>query len=268
MKKRNPAEHLKRFRFVNGHLPHNKGKTKDTYEPLKTVGQKSSKALKEYYKNNPHDDEYKKKMSISCKGINKGVRPQLHIDKMTGIKHNMSESWRKKKSDYMLTNNNPMKNRLSRKKLSETKIQLFKDYPKKHLNHILKEKGHKTQIESLMERALINEGIKILPQERLEGFWVDIFIPNFNIVIECDGEYWHNYPEGTERDRYKTEKLENVGYLVLRFWEREIHENVEECVASVIDAIDRLEKFKRNIIEVDDKMKEEKIKMRSGVELR
>ena len=111
--------------------------------------------------------------------------------------------------------------------------------------------GHRTEIENIMERALRNEGINIIPQKRLLHFVVDFFIPKSNIVIEADGDYWHNYPDGTERDRYKTEKLENAGYLVLRFWERDIHKNIEECIAIVIDAIDRLEKFKQNKNEVN-----------------
>jgi very-short-patch-repair endonuclease len=51
----------------------------------------------------------------------------------------------------------------------------------------------------------------------------DIFIPNINLVIECDGNYWHNYPFGNKIDIIRTEELQDKGYNVLRLWEHEIN---------------------------------------------
>ena len=50
----------------------------------------------------------------------------------------------------------------------------------------------------------------------------DIFIPSMNLVIECDGDYWHSYPTGTEIDHIRTKELIEKGFKVLRLWEREI----------------------------------------------
>ena len=57
---------------------------------------------------------------------------------------------------------------------------------------------------------------------------IDFAIPNRKIAVYADGNYWHNYPEGTERDKKITGKLEERGWKVIRFWETEIKENTEE----------------------------------------
>jgi len=43
-----------------------------------------------------------------------------------------------------------------------------------------------------------------------------------NLVIECDGDYWHKYPTGTEIDHIRTKELIEKGFKVLRLWENEI----------------------------------------------
>jgi very-short-patch-repair endonuclease len=54
------------------------------------------------------------------------------------------------------------------------------------------------------------------------SYQCDIFIPSKNIVIECDGNYWHSYPTGTEIDNIRTKELIEKGFKVLRLWENEI----------------------------------------------
>jgi len=48
------------------------------------------------------------------------------------------------------------------------------------------------------------------------------FIPSMNLVIECDGDYWHKYPTGNELDHIRTKELLEKGFKVLRLWERDI----------------------------------------------
>ena len=50
----------------------------------------------------------------------------------------------------------------------------------------------------------------------------DILIPSMNLVIECDGYYWHKYPIGLEMDHIRTKELIEKGFKVLRLWEFEI----------------------------------------------
>ena len=54
------------------------------------------------------------------------------------------------------------------------------------------------------------------------SYQCDIFIPSLNLVIECDGNYWHKYPTGTDMDHIRTKELIDKGFKVLRLWESEI----------------------------------------------
>jgi len=54
------------------------------------------------------------------------------------------------------------------------------------------------------------------------SYQCDIFIPKLNLVIECDGNYWHKYPVGNEVDHIRTSELISKGFKVLRLWEHEI----------------------------------------------
>lgn len=54
------------------------------------------------------------------------------------------------------------------------------------------------------------------------SYQCDILIPSMNLVIECDGDYWHKYPVGTDIDHIRTSELLQKGFKVLRLWEFEI----------------------------------------------
>jgi hypothetical protein len=45
---------------------------------------------------------------------------------------------------------------------------------------------------------------------------VDIVVPSLRLVIEYDGQYWHNKATSWERDRRKSERLEAAGWTVVR----------------------------------------------------
>ena len=60
----------------------------------------------------------------------------------------------------------------------------------------------------------------------------DIFIEP-NIVVEADGDYWHNLPVQKEKDARVNAAMNAAGYLVLRYWEHEIRANAEGCVDEI-----------------------------------
>lgn len=83
-----------------------------------------------------------------------------------------------------------------------------------------------TTIEVKIQNFLKALGIEFFTHQYIKeiehGYQCDIFIPSMNLVIECDGEYWHNYPTRTEIDNIRTKELLEKGFKVLRLWEREI----------------------------------------------
>jgi very-short-patch-repair endonuclease len=69
------------------------------------------------------------------------------------------------------------------------------------------------------------------------GYQCDIFIPSKNLVIECDGNYWHKYPIGNDIDHIRTSELLEKGFKVLRLWESEIkYMKVNDFKNKIIEA--------------------------------
>ena len=102
--------------------------------------------------------------------------------------------------------------------------------------------SERTSIEVLMADELSRRGIKYEEQYDLGGkFRLDFLLPEYGIVIECDGDYWHNLPEVKRRDRRKNAYIKACGYSLYRFWESEINTDVEACVDIILAEINEKE---------------------------
>ncbi len=68
------------------------------------------------------------------------------------------------------------------------------------------------------------------------SYQCDILIPSVNLIIECDGDYWHGnsqrfpnkkFPEYIKKrrevDKLRTKQLIEMGFKVWRLWESEIN---------------------------------------------
>ncbi len=82
-----------------------------------------------------------------------------------------------------------------------------------------------TSIEVKIQNFLKELGIEFFTHQYIKiehGYQCDILIPSMNLVIECDGDYWHKYPIGNDLDHIRTSELIKKGFKVLRLWEFEI----------------------------------------------
>jgi len=78
----------------------------------------------------------------------------------------------------------------------------------------------------------------------------DIVFTRWKVAIFVDGMFWHGHPakftpgksgdywdrkitRNRERDNRVTHQLRELGWLVLRFWERDVQENAKACVNSI-----------------------------------
>jgi very-short-patch-repair endonuclease len=84
--------------------------------------------------------------------------------------------------------------------------------------------------ERLVEAELIKRNISFEKQTFICGHSVDFYIPERRIVIEVDGNYWHNRPGSQECDERRNNILGFNGFNVYRFWESDIKKSVEECI--------------------------------------
>ncbi|HEC39999.1 hypothetical protein LCGC14_0509420 [marine sediment metagenome] len=83
-----------------------------------------------------------------------------------------------------------------------------------------------TSIEVKIQNFLKQLGIDFFTHQYMKeikhGYQCDILIPSMNLIIECDGDYWHKYPIGNNLDHIRTKELIENGFKVLRLWEHEI----------------------------------------------
>lgn len=181
--------------------------------------------------------EVQKTKSTWNKGISLGAQHKEKLSKS----HIGQKSWNKGTKGVMKANKTSFKkgdktnlgrivSKEARKKMSISKIEkpvlFFKD----------------TKIELKIEKELIKRGINYQKQVPLcKIARVDFYLPEYRIVIQADGCYWHNCPiHGKDRFTKSVEKdikQDNVltfnGFNVYRFWEHQINESVEECINSL-----------------------------------
>ncbi|ARK20130.1 endonuclease domain-containing protein [Sporosarcina ureae] len=96
----------------------------------------------------------------------------------------------------------------------------------------------KTKIEKVMEAFLISLEVNYEYSFILDKRQFDFFLKDYNLIIECDGDYWHANPkfypkpanwqlERIEIDLLKDEIVKRNGYQIKRFWEDDILNNFE-----------------------------------------
>lgn len=101
-----------------------------------------------------------------------------------------------------------------------------------------------TSIEVKIQHLLEDHGVIYSKHLFVVSGQVDIFIEP-NIVIECDGCYWHGcqrcHPESHRRkwDNVKESRLRSSGYIVIRLWEHEINQSIESCWQKIHSALER-----------------------------
>ena len=83
-------------------------------------------------------------------------------------------------------------------------------------------KSRKSKFEIETEKVLKKMDIEYIPQFS-RGFGpADFYLVKYNAILECDGTYWHSLEKATKRDKLKTERFENLGYVVYRIPEKTV----------------------------------------------
>lgn len=137
----------------------------------------------------------------------------------------LKNMWQNHKIGYKLSAETKQKIRLNQ--LEHWKNPQYKEnIRQKRLHQIIPLKN--TKIEIVLQQELTKRKISFITHKPIIG-QPDIFIEP-NICIFADGNYWHNLPKAQERDKRISKELEDKGYRVLRFWEKEINNNIDRCI--------------------------------------
>lgn len=90
----------------------------------------------------------------------------------------------------------------------------------------LKSGFHNTSIERKVEKELKKYNILFVKQKPIcKGhFVVDFYLPEYKLVIECNGSYWHSLPEKIKRDKELENYVFSKGKDILWLWETQIND--------------------------------------------
>lgn len=110
----------------------------------------------------------------------------------------------------------------------------------KCLNDAMIQSNKPTKIEIKIKNFLGEINICNIKNKTINNFLCDFYLPDYNFVIECDGDYWHANPlfysnkkltnpqiKNIERDIRKNTMLNNNKIPFLRFWEYDINKNFD-----------------------------------------
>ncbi len=111
-----------------------------------------------------------------------------------------------------------------------------------------------TKPELLLRRALWAKGIRYRKNYKDIPGTPDIVLTRQKIAIFVDGDFWHarghqdnpgeqvatnkefwqkKLARNVERDKEVNDELTEAGWLVLRFWEKDIMENMAKCIEEI-----------------------------------
>lgn len=111
-----------------------------------------------------------------------------------------------------------------------------------------------TKAEVVLRKALWKKGLRYRKNYAALPGKPDIVLTRQKIAIFVDGDFWHarghqdnpgeqvatnkafwqkKLARNVERDREVNDELTKAGWLVLRFWEKDILTNLEKCIAEI-----------------------------------
>ena len=119
-------------------------------------------------------------------------------------------------------------------------------------------KNKDSEIELSLRKALWSKGLRYRKNVKSVFGHPDIAFIGKKIAVFCDSEFWHGYDwerrkndfkvrqdfwlpkieRNMERDREVNEKLEAEGWIVIRFWGKEIKSDVNACAEKIKKAVE------------------------------
>ncbi|MCL2399398.1 MAG: very short patch repair endonuclease [Defluviitaleaceae bacterium] len=132
-----------------------------------------------------------------------------------------------------------------------------KHTPEQRRRNMQAVKNKDSQIEIVLRSALFRKGYRYRKNYAKVIGKPDIVFPKEKIAVFCDSEFWHGHDwenrkadfksrrdfwipkieRNMERDREVNLQLESTGFIVLRFWGKQIKKELDLVVAEIEQAI-------------------------------
>jgi len=103
-----------------------------------------------------------------------------------------------------------------------------------------------SDFEVFVAKALRAKGFEVVAQVGVANYFIDLAIvdPNragtYLLGIECDGATYHSSKAARDRDRYRQEVLEKLGWKLYRIWSTDWFKNPEVEIEKLVNFINKL----------------------------
>lgn len=82
-------------------------------------------------------------------------------------------------------------------------------------------------------------------QRPIDQFIIDFYCSELFLAIELDG-YSHELSEISKKDRQKEQRLEELGVHIIRFWDEEVYNDLDNVLRVIeITVIEQKKNFER-----------------------
>ncbi|MET0118930.1 MAG: very short patch repair endonuclease [Sedimenticola sp.] len=115
-------------------------------------------------------------------------------------------------------------------------------------------KGKDTNLEKLVRSELHRRGLRFRKHVKELPGKPDVVFPKAKVAVFIDGDFWHGYRfplweedltdfwkekigKTRERDKKNFRKLRNMGWRVIRVWQHELEQNLDQCIERVVSCV-------------------------------
>jgi len=103
-----------------------------------------------------------------------------------------------------------------------------------------------SDFEVFVAQAIRNKGFEVVAQVGVANYFIDLAIidPNklgtYLLGIECDGATYHSSKAARDRDRYRQEVLERLGWKIYRIWSTDWFKNSDKEIEKLLRYINEI----------------------------
>jgi very-short-patch-repair endonuclease len=100
-------------------------------------------------------------------------------------------------------------------------------------------RSNQTDAEKLLWMKIRNRqfyNMKFFRQYSIGPYILDFYCPALKVAIEVDGGQ-HNQPDNKQYDIFRSEYLKAHGIEVMRFWNHEVLENVDDVLTQLMEKV-------------------------------
>ena len=184
----------------------------------------------------PHSQETKEKMRQALLGRPKSFETRARMSRAASERPRgpLTSEHKEKLRQAHLGVSNPAFSHLGRSHSAETRAKCRQARLRQtFLNRL-------TSIECDLRDEFLRRGLAFEMHKSMFGrYQPDFVFEEARLIVQADGDYWHNLPNARERDHLFNCEAAIRGWSVARFWEQDIIKSAERCGQAIATLVGR-----------------------------